>query len=249
MFDCTCLDKYGNTITALYQWDTNQTLYIEDHGFTTAPFFHFCNQNSDRAYLVSSSIDVNGVMTVKIPNVLLSQPYPITAYVYLIEDDAGSTVEVITIPVRPRPMPEDSEYATDEEITTIVDLEARVNATIGAMNIALADAISAETIRVNNENERIQNEMTRVYNENVRKENEVKRANAIAEAQTATERANLAAEACEEIVAGTGFISSTEKGVANGVATLNQDGAIPSTQIATMTTDEVDTLFNDIFGL
>lgn len=55
--------------------------------------------------------------------------------------------------------------------------------------------------------------------------------NAIENADAATERANVAAQACENIVAGTGFISTSEKGVANGVSTLNENGIIPDSQM------------------
>ena len=53
---------------------------------------------------------------------------------------------------------------------------------------------------------------------------------ALQNAEKATERANTAAEACEEIVDGTGLISTTEKGVANGVATLDSNGTLASSQ-------------------
>lgn len=55
--------------------------------------------------------------------------------------------------------------------------------------------------------------------------------NAIENADAATERANVAAQACENIVAGKGFISTSEKGVANGVSTLNENGIIPDSQM------------------
>ena len=54
---------------------------------------------------------------------------------------------------------------------------------------------------------------------------------AIQNAEKATERANTAAEACEGIIEGTGLISTTEKGAANGVATLNSNGTLTSTQL------------------
>ena len=44
MFDVTCLDRYGDTIHTLTQWDINQSVYIEDSGFTTAPQFRRCNR-------------------------------------------------------------------------------------------------------------------------------------------------------------------------------------------------------------
>ena len=49
MFDVTCLDAYGNVVTNLTQWDTDQSLIITDSGLVAAPEFHFCNKNSKEA--------------------------------------------------------------------------------------------------------------------------------------------------------------------------------------------------------
>lgn len=348
MFDVTCLDKYGNTVTNLTQWDLNQTLYIENHGFTTAPQFHFCNKNSERALIVQSTI-VDDMLQVVVPNILLTEPYTITAYVYLSEDNSGKTVEYVQIPVRQRPQPNNFEYEDNAVIIDVKELademralnasmssaeEARVKAentrvanektrasNENARKTAETARVSAETARVNAENTRESNEgtrksnedtrktaetarttaeSTRVSNENTRKSNESSRktaetnrataetarvdaeknrvtaettrsnaeqsrvdaetarvtaenkrisaettrqsqetsrqtntATAITNAERATERANHAAEACEGIIEGTGLIPSTEKGRANGVATLDENTLIPINQIPT----------------
>ena len=97
------------------------------------------------------------------------------------------------------------------------------------------ERISAENIRISNENDRVSKEEIRETNEEVRIENETNRqtntSTAITNAETATERANKAAKACEDIVIGTGFISSSEKGEANGVATLDSNAIVNRTQL------------------
>lgn len=50
-------------------------------------------------------------------------------------------------------------------------------------------------------------------------------------ANDAADRANTAAELCEGIVAGSNLVLNTEKGVANGIATLNENAQIPTEQI------------------
>lgn len=353
MFDCTLLDKYGDTVTNFTQWDLNQTLYIEEHGFTTPPQFHFCNKNSEKALVVQSSI-VDNVLEVVVPNSLLVEPYPIIVYVYLTENESSKTVEYVQIPVRQRPQPDSFEYKDNIDIIDVQELaneirelnaniaageEARVEAeniriknedvrisaeidrdnaetdritsettrksneetrlsneearnsaeTIRESNedarisnederkTSEIDRVSAEAERVNaendrntaeterknaetervaSENERIENEEGRVTAENERIESETVRqsqeearqtntATAIANAENATNRANLAAEACEEIVAGTGFISVTEKGIPNGVATLNSEGKVPMDQLPNTISGEANGIVYD----
>ncbi len=54
---------------------------------------------------------------------------------------------------------------------------------------------------------------------------------AIEDAETAKERADKAALACENIVIGYGFIPVADKGSPNGVATLNKNGLVPACQL------------------
>lgn len=97
------------------------------------------------------------------------------------------------------------------------------------------DRANAEAIRVNAENTRKSNEITRQTNESTRQSNESTRQtntnNAITNADKATDRANKAAKACEDIVAGTGIVMQTEKGAANGVATLDGNKKLTSSQL------------------
>lgn len=65
---------------------------------------------------------------------------------------------------------------------------------------------------------------------------------AIANAESATKRANDAASICEGIVDQSGVILKSEKGVANGVATLDGNTLIPNTQINTQFVDSDKTV-------
>ena len=173
MFEVNCIDAYGETISALTQWDTNQSIIIEDCGFESAPIFHFCNKLSERALGVQSVLNkTNGKLTVDIPNSLLREPYPITVYIYLYknkenpegnhgQDIRGKTVEIINIPIRPRLQPTDYEYSDNINVVYIEDLIAEVHQFHDEVN-------AAEKIRISNENTRIFNENQRITNETQR---------------------------------------------------------------------------------
>lgn len=123
---------------------------------------------------------------------------------------------------------------SDAETIRVSNEEERKSAETIRIN-AENERVSAETIRISNETDRVSKEEIRETNEETRIENENNRqtntSTAITNAETATERANKAAKACEEIVIGTGFISSTEKGEANGVATLDENAIVNRTQL------------------
>ncbi len=157
MFEVTCLDKYGEIVTSLTQWDVNQKLYIEDSGFTKAPLFQFCNKYSEKALGVQSVLN-KGVITVDIPNDLLRQSETIYCYVFLRDDDdSGKTLQVIRIPVRPRIMPTDYEYSDNIHVVYIFDLILQVEDLEKRLENAEAIRVSSENIRITNENQRIVN--------------------------------------------------------------------------------------------
>lgn len=59
-------------------------------------------------------------------------------------------------------------------------------------------------------------------------------------ADNATERANAAAKAAEDVVAGTGLVTSAEKGVAGGVAELDAQGKVPASQLPSFVDDVLE---------
>lgn len=94
---------------SLTQWDTNQVLKISGVSYETTPAIHFANKKSDKALVVTPTLS-SGVLTVEIPNLLLTYPYPITAYVYSYDNNSGKTDFSITIPVIPRIQPDEESF-------------------------------------------------------------------------------------------------------------------------------------------
>lgn len=162
------LDTYGNTIYNLTQWDVNQKLIVSvDQTVTIAPKVHFCNQKSEKALVVESTLSDNKIVA-DIPNILLQEPYRITAYVYLetdIENSSWKTIQTIEIPVRKRPKPDDYEYVENVKVVYLSEMIKIVE----TLNQDIRDAESAreenENVRISNENERINNENTRIQQE------------------------------------------------------------------------------------
>lgn len=105
-----------------------------------------------------------------------------------------------------------------------------------------ADRVTNENIRNASEKRRLYAEKIRELYEDNRRSEERDREDAeelrrlqiemiIDDTATAKDRANAAALACENIVTGYGFIPVAEKGTANGVATLDKYGIVPSNQL------------------
>lgn len=120
---------YGTVSTdALYQWDVNQVLRIAGSGLTVPPVIHFVNRNpgkTDDALVVQASLS-GGVVSAKIHNSLLIEPYDIVAYMYSLADNAGKTLETIRIPVIKRPKPAEFEYTDNITIETAGKLQSEI---------------------------------------------------------------------------------------------------------------------------
>ncbi len=111
-----CLDAYGDTLYYFTQWDTNQKLYIAGSQLTEAPMVHFQNKNTKKALVVQSSIGNDGALSADVPNRLLTEPCPISVYIYATKDSSAKAVWQTTIPVRKRAMPEGFLYDGDTGI-------------------------------------------------------------------------------------------------------------------------------------
>lgn len=137
------MDSNGVTISSLTQWDYNITLIIEETGFSSAPMFHFSNQNSDRSLPVQSTLGDNGKISVEIPNDLLREALKISVYVFVESGDSGRTVEILQIPVRTKAQPLDYEYSDNLEIIHLDELKEEMEAATEAANSAADSANSA----------------------------------------------------------------------------------------------------------
>lgn len=118
----TFLDKDGNVLNYLTQWDINQTIVIplESFSLTKTPEVHFCNGASDTALIVEPTVENESKkIYAKIPNILLTQSLPLDVYVYYIDDlddTSMKTVRYIRIPVNKRKKPDDYHYQESGEI-------------------------------------------------------------------------------------------------------------------------------------
>lgn len=118
----TFLDKDGNALNYLTQWDINQTIVIplESFSLTKTPEVHFCNSASDTALIVEPTVENESKkIYAKIPNILLTQSLPLDVYVYYIDDSDDTsmkTVRYIRIPVNKRKKPDDYHYQESGEI-------------------------------------------------------------------------------------------------------------------------------------
>lgn len=176
MLDAIMYDSFGTQITYLVQWDVDQTVSFEGVNISTntAPIVHFCNKNSDKALGVQSTLD-DGIINVKIPNVLLKEAETIVVYFY----SNNRSVEITKIPVRPKPQPNDYFYSDNVEVVTLSELIAQVkslDSTVTTNEVVRQNSESTreknETARVTAENSRSTAEKTRVSNENTRQSNE-----------------------------------------------------------------------------
>lgn len=132
MFGISCFDSQGNSINHLTQWDLNQTLYIYDWNYDENPIFHFCNKNSDKAFVVTGEVN-SGVVSVNVPNALLEESCPVIAYIFLYSDAdndgefSGKTMHTIKIPVKARTKPDDYEYEDNYDKLTVSYLNERIS--------------------------------------------------------------------------------------------------------------------------
>ena len=77
------------------------------------------------------------------------------------KEKSGKTVDVIRIPVRPKPQPTDFEYVDNLNVVYIEDLIAEVHQFHEEVKNAEAIRVSNENTRISNENQRIENETNR----------------------------------------------------------------------------------------
>ena len=113
------------TTDSLYQWDVNQTFEITGSNLTTAPPIHFGNKAREEAVIVQSEI-VDGVIRVPIPNTLVAEPFPIYAFLVVIDGDVANTKQVFEIPIVTRPKPADYEFVDDKDVINYEYLSDRI---------------------------------------------------------------------------------------------------------------------------
>lgn len=156
MFKITCYDEKRFPITHLTQWDIDITLFIEEGTqlgeSPNLPVVHWSNRYTTDALVVETTMDSNGMLAVKVPNILLQKGTPIIGYMYIygINGAAGYSKSIysIRLPVRPRQKPMDYMY-TETEILTIQRVEKRLNEKIDELDERINAKVDELDERIN----------------------------------------------------------------------------------------------------
>ena len=154
-----CYDQYGNVITRLTQWDINRELRITGYDYTTTPIFHFAHNNDEEALTQIGVVDGEYVK-VSVPNILLQTAERIRVYIYIHENDIGTTVYKLDIPVDPKPKPNDYVYSDNTEVILLSELKAELEEAIKSSQ----EKIDAKILEIDTSVDNKINEMNELSN-------------------------------------------------------------------------------------
>lgn len=128
----------AKTITGLFQWNFGQILQIKGLDLPSAVEVHFALRRSGEA-IRRIGVTKDGVTEVEIPDVLfktmMTSDYDIYAYVYVSDEEYGSTTHEIVMKVKSRPMPDDIQNDFDEIMKAVKTLaDGKVDKNQGIAN-------------------------------------------------------------------------------------------------------------------
>lgn len=138
-------DRNGLEIDHLTQWDYNVKLQIHNFEFDVAPICHFAKRFDKKCLAVTSTLS-DGVVTVDIPNILLTDENvggKFTMFVFLtdLEGNTGRTIYQVDLPVAPKPKPDDYEYSDNVEVIELSVLRAKLESLIARTEETLDERI------------------------------------------------------------------------------------------------------------
>lgn len=111
--------------TALYQWDLNMRIELEN--IPAGIEVHYSdNQNTQNECPILLSYEEDGKVYANIPNIYLQKSGIISVYIYVKENNKGYTKHYSEIFVLPRKKPSDYVY-TETEVKTYEALEKRIS--------------------------------------------------------------------------------------------------------------------------
>lgn len=117
------------TVNGLHQWDYGQKLEIHVEDLPAMVEVHFACAGMQDA-VVRSCANTNGVIEAVIPDHCLEQTTPIVAWVYFIEETAGTTVLTVKMPIVPRTKPQASAsvptYFSDKYTEAIEEINKHI---------------------------------------------------------------------------------------------------------------------------
>lgn len=107
---------------SFWQWDLNQRITAD--WLKVGDIIHVTNDKQPTAPMLKA-YDFNGTVVVDVPNILLQDILPISAYRYIEDGDAAATINKFIFKVRQRPRPDGYVY-TETEILTYHQLDERI---------------------------------------------------------------------------------------------------------------------------
>ena len=107
---------------SFWQWDVNQRITAD--WLKVGDIIHVTNDKQPTAPMLKA-YDFNGTVVVDVPNILLQDTLPISAYRYIEDGDAAATINKFIFKVRQRPRPDGYVY-TETETLTYHQLDERI---------------------------------------------------------------------------------------------------------------------------
>lgn len=106
MFEYNCFDEFGNSISCLWQWDTNRNIKVDISnilysGSLTANVY---TAHAEESVGAKSSVN-NGIMTIVIPNRLLMESCKLHFCINETSGQSQRTLAYFELPIRKRNMP------------------------------------------------------------------------------------------------------------------------------------------------
>lgn len=111
-------DANGNSMINLVQWDKDVNIYVKDTNIDRDYPVHFFNDKCEEALVVTSEYE-DGTLKAKIPNILLTEPYPITGYINVIKDSEQKCLYGFQLRIRKKPKPSDYVFVETDDYVTL----------------------------------------------------------------------------------------------------------------------------------
>jgi hypothetical protein len=200
---------------AFFQYDYGRKLEIHGLNLPDGTQFHFANKGAGAVTKISSTVDE--VTTVDVPQSVLLLPGEMNVYIYSTSETSGITIKSITFHVKGREKPGD--YAPPDEPNIIEELQAKLEQII-------QDGIAEYTP----DPQDVKDIIDEYVPENFITDNDL------------AEIPGTAWDAVRGKAIRDDFNALNNKvGVANGIATLGEDGKVPGDQLPDMPAVSGDT--------
>lgn len=140
MQEIVVYDIENNILDTLVQWDKGVKILIKENDIDQAYNVHFANCNSESAMVVPSEYN-DGVLSVPVPNDILTEPHIIVGYICISDkDDEFKSIYSFRIPVRKRPKPADYVYSDEKEYLTFEQILKEVKDFVNAASESATQA-------------------------------------------------------------------------------------------------------------